>query len=103
LSSEDRWLRHTHHIVTLNVTLPQENAGKIQIVINDTLGGVVSANASDSVSAFGQGYVTGRSRATGIHDAHCSTHPSADNGRGAINGVKTPNSCTLWRQRFSTP
>jgi hypothetical protein len=84
----------SHHIITLNVVLPQDGAIKIQVAINDRLDGVVSANAGDSVFAYGQGYVTSGPWAAGIHDVHCSTHPSADNGWVVVNGVKTPSSCT---------
>jgi len=53
----------SHHIITLNVTLPVEGAVKVQVAINDS------------------------------HDVHCSTHPTADNGWVVVNGVKTPSSC----------
>jgi hypothetical protein len=56
----------SHHIIALNVMLPQDGAVKIQIVINDRLDGVVSANAGDSVFAYGQGYVTSGPWAVGI-------------------------------------
>jgi hypothetical protein len=83
----------SHHIITVNVMLPQDGAVKIQVAVNDTLDGVVSANPGDSVFAYGQGYVTSGLWAAGIHDVHCSTHPSADNGWIVVNGVKTPRSC----------
>ncbi|GGH06414.1 hypothetical protein [Silvibacterium dinghuense] len=87
--------RHgSHHIITLDVTLPQDGAVKIQVAINDALDGTVSANAGDSVFAYGQGYVTGGLWVAGIHDVHCSTHPTADNGWVVVNGAKTPNSCS---------
>ena len=78
----------SHHVITLNVSLPQNGNVKIQIAINDTLDGVVSANAGDSVFAYGQGYVTSGPWAGGIHDVHCSTHPTADNGWVVVNGTK---------------
>jgi len=83
----------SHHIITLNVTLPVEGAVKVQVAINDSLDGVVSANAGDRVFAYGQGYVTGGAWVAGVHDVHCSTHPTADNGWVVVNGVKTPSSC----------
>ena len=83
----------SHHIITLTVNLPQDGAVKVQIAINDTLDGPVSANNGDSVFAYGQGYVTGGAWLAGVHDVHCSTHPAADNGWVVVNGVKTPTSC----------
>ena len=82
-----------HHIITLDVMLPQDGKARIQIAINDDLDGAISAKAGDQVFAYGQGYsTTGRWKA-GIHDVHCSTHRSADNGWVVVNGAKTPQSC----------
>jgi len=84
----------SHHIISLTANLPQDGMVKIQIAINDTLDGVVSANGGDAVFAYGQGYVTRGAWVAGVHDVHCSTHPTADNGWVVVNGVKTPSSCT---------
>ncbi len=84
----------SHHIITLKVTLPEDGVVQIQIAINDALDGAVSAKNGDSVFAFGQGYVTGGAWVAGIHDVHCSTHPTADNGWVVVNGTKTPTSCS---------
>lgn len=83
----------SHHIITLSVNLPQDGTVKIQVAINDSLDGAVSAQSGDSVFAYGQGYVTGGAWVAGIHDVHCSTHRTADNGWVVVNGVKTPASC----------
>jgi hypothetical protein len=83
----------SHHIITVSVNLPNDGPAKIQIAINDTLDGVVSAKPGDAVFAYGQGYTTGGAWVAGIHDVHCSTHRTADNGWVVVNGVKTPNSC----------
>jgi hypothetical protein len=83
----------SHHIITLSVNLPQDGAVKVQVAINDSLDGAVFAKSGDSVFAYGQGYVTGGAWVAGVHDVHCSTHPTADNGWVVVNGVKTPTSC----------
>jgi hypothetical protein len=86
--------RHgSHHIVTVDAQLPQRGNVRVQIAINDTLDGVVTASRGDQVFAYGQGYISGGGWAAGIHDVHCSTHRSADNGWVVVNGAKTPNSC----------
>ncbi|SDE96963.1 hypothetical protein [Terriglobus roseus] len=89
----------SHHIITVNVKLPDGQAAKIQIAINDSLDGVVSAKPGDSVFAYGEGYTTGGLWVAGIHDVHCSTHPTADNGWVVVNGNKTPKSCPTRRSR----
>lgn len=83
----------SHHIITVKVELPQDGTKYIQIAINDSLDGAVSANAGDSVFAYGQGYIAHGKWVAGIHDVHCSTHPTADNGWVVVNGTKTPSSC----------
>jgi hypothetical protein len=83
----------SHHIITLAVTLPDDGPVKVQVAINDTLDGPITAAPGASVFAFGQGYVTGGAWVAGVHDVHCSTHPTADNGWVVVNGVKTPASC----------
>jgi len=65
----------------------------VQIVTNDDLDGPVTARPSDPVFAYGQGYISHGFWSAGIHDVHCSTHPTADNGWVVIAGVKTPQSC----------
>jgi len=86
--------RHgSHHIITLHVQLPQGSNVRIQIAVNDSLDGVVSASSGDQVFAYGQGYISGGGWAAGIHDVHCSTHRSADNGWVVVNGAKTPAYC----------
>ena len=90
--------RHgSHHIITLTAQLPAGNSVLVQIAINDSLDGPVSASAGQQVYAFGQGYISGGQWAAGVHDVHCSTHPAADNGWVVVNGVKTPASCPAHR------
>jgi hypothetical protein len=83
----------SHHVTTIAAPLPNGQTVNVQIVVNDELDGVVTARASDSVFAYGQGYIAHGFWAAGIHDVHCSTHPGADNGWVVVAGVKTPQSC----------
>ena len=86
--------RHgSHHIITVDVPLPQGDHVRVQIAVNDSLDGVVTALRGDQVFAYGQGYISGGGWAAGIHDVHCSTHRSADKGWVVVNGTKTPNWC----------
>jgi hypothetical protein len=86
--------RHgSHHIITVDALLPQDGKVRVQIAVNDSLDGPLSAARGDSVFAYGQGYISGGGWAAGIHDVHCSTHRSADNGWVVVNGHKTPASC----------
>jgi len=90
--------RHgSHHIITLAVNLPDDGPAMVQIAINDALDGPVTAAPNQTVFAYGQGYITGGAWVAGVHDVHCSTHPSADNGWVVVNGGKTPTSCPLGR------
>ena len=82
-----------HHLITLTAVLPQDGSVQVQIAINDTLDGPITAKRNASVFAFGEGYITGGAWVAGVHDVHCSTHPSADNGWVVVNGVKTPKTC----------
>jgi len=86
--------RHgSHHIITVDAQLPQGQNVRVQIAINDSLDGVVTARRGDQVFAYGQGYISGGGWAAGIHDVHCATHRSADNGWVVVNGTKTPSFC----------
>lgn len=86
--------RHgSHHIITVVAQLPQGGSVRVQIAINDSLDGVVTASRGDQVFAYGQGYISGGGWVAGIHDVHCSTHRGADNGWVSVNGTKTPNWC----------
>jgi hypothetical protein len=87
----------SHHITTIAVNLPDGQTVSVQIVTNDDLDGPVTAQANDSVFAYGQGYVANGRWAAGIHDTHCSTHRGADNGWVVVAGVKTPKSCSNLR------
>jgi hypothetical protein len=83
----------SHHITTIAVTLPSGGTVSVQVVTNDDLDGIVTAQINDPVFAYGQGYIAHGPWAAGIHDVHCSTHPGADNGWVVLAGVKTPTSC----------
>lgn len=86
--------RHgTHHVTTITAPLPSGHSVNVQIVVNDDLDGIVTAQANDPVFAYGQGYISHGFWAAGIHDVHCSTHPGADNGWVVVAGVKTPRTC----------
>ena len=83
----------SHHVTTLSVPFPNGQTVMVQVVTNDDLDGVVTANNGDQVYAYGQAYVDHGRWVAGVHDVHCSTHPTADNGWIVVNGVKTPSSC----------
>lgn len=86
--------RHgSHHIITVDAQLPQGRNVRVQVAINDSLDGPVSARRGDQVFAYGQGYIGGGGWDAGIHDVHCSTHRSANNGWVVVNGAKSPSSC----------
>jgi hypothetical protein len=83
----------SHHITTIAAPLPNGLTVNVQVVTNDDLDGVVTAQVNDPVFAYGQGYIAHGFWAAGIHDVHCSTHPGADNGWVVVAGVKIPPSC----------
>ncbi len=83
----------SHHVTTIAAPLPNGQTVNVQIVVNDDLDGVVTAQPNDPVFAYGQGYISHGFWAAGVHDVHCSTHPGADNGWVVVAGVKTPQSC----------
>lgn len=85
----------SHHVTTIAAPLPNGQTVNVQIVVNDELDGVVTAQLNDAVFAYGQGYISHGFWAAGIHDVHCSTHPGADNGWVVVAGVKTPRNCPL--------
>jgi hypothetical protein len=86
--------RHgSHHIITLSVQMPDNSTVQVQVAINDSLDGAVSANPGQQVFAYGQGYIARGAWVAGIHDVHCSTHAAADNGWVVVDGAKTPASC----------
>lgn len=83
----------SHHIITVEVNLPDDGKKMVQIAINDALDGVVTAAPNAPVFAYGQGYIAHGAWVAGVHDVHCSTHRTADNGWVVVAGVKTPASC----------
>ena len=83
----------SHHVITLSVPLSNGSTIRVQVVANDSLDGVITANNGDQVAAFGQGYITHGQAQAGVHDVHCSTHPTADNGWVYINGKLATPTC----------
>ena len=98
VATQNSQVRHggphgSHHVISIGVDLPQDGRVEVQVVINDDLDGVVTAKAGDPVFAYGQAYTAHGKWVAGVHDVHCSTHPTADNGWVVVAGVKTPRSC----------
>lgn len=83
----------SHQVITLAVALPSGRGIHVQVVINDALDGVVTADDGDQVSAYGQGYLTSGAAQAGVHDVHCSTHTGADNGWVYINNKLESKVC----------
>lgn len=93
----------SHHVTTLAVRFPDKGQDvHVQVVTNDALDGVVTASANDPVFAYGQAYLTHGLWVAGVHDVHCSTHPTADNGWVVVAGVKSPASCPHSRKKAKT-
>jgi hypothetical protein len=87
-----------HQILPLLVNLPGAGSKLVEVVTNDDLDGVVTAPKGAQVFAYGQAYFDEGSRfAAGIHDVHCATHRTADNGWVVVDGVKAPASCPAYR------
>jgi hypothetical protein len=85
-----------HEILPLRVIFPDGSERLVEVVTNDDLDGVITAPARATVFAYGQAYVPSRGHfAAGIHDVHCSTHRSADNGWVVVNSAKHPGTCHL--------
>jgi hypothetical protein len=96
-SRTQRGGRHgSHEILPLVVNLPGAGSKLVEVVINDDLDGTVTASKGAAVYAYGQAFFDQGSRfVAGIHDVHCSTHRTADNGWVVVDGQKSPASCTL--------
>lgn len=84
----------SHHVTTLTVTLPNGRNVQVEVVTNDQLDGVVTANPGDHVAAYGQGYLTTGKWQAGVHDVHCSTDAGQNNGWVYINGKAVTPSCS---------
>lgn len=83
-----------HEVLPLMVKFPDGNTHLVEVVTNDDLDGVVTAPRGAAVFAYGQAFLPDRGQFTaGIHDVHCSTHRTADNGWVVVNGSKSPVSC----------
>ncbi len=83
----------SHHVTSVSAPISTGGTLLVEIVTNDSLDGVVSAQAGDRVFAFGQFYQTSerqRPYVAGIHDTHCSTHSGADNGWVVVNDARWP-------------
>ena len=84
----------SHQILPLRVTFPDGNTRLVEVVTNDDLDGVVTAPVNAQVYAYGQAFFPSKGRfVAGVHDVHCSTHRSADNGWVVVNGQQHPASC----------
>jgi hypothetical protein len=83
-----------HQLLPLLVNLPGAGSKLVEVVTNDDLDGVVTAPKGAEVYAYGQAFFDQGSRfVAGIHDVHCATHRSADNGWVVVNGDKSPATC----------
>lgn len=100
-SRTQRGGRHgSHEILPLVVNLPGAGSKLVEVVINDDLDGVVTAPKGAQVYAYGQAFFDQGSRfVAGIHDVHCSTHRTADNGWVVVDGQKSPASCPSFQNR----
>ncbi|MGA9718484.1 MAG: hypothetical protein WBQ79_09415 [Acidobacteriaceae bacterium] len=100
-SRTQRGGRHgSHEILPLVVNLPGVGSKLVEVVINDDLDGVVTAPKGAAVYAYGQAFFDQGSRfVAGIHDVHCSTHRTADNGWVVVDGQKSPTSCASYQNR----
>jgi hypothetical protein len=86
----------SHQVLPLLVNLPGVGAKLAEVVTNDDLDGVVTATKGAQVFAYGQAFFDQGSRfVAGIHDVHCATHRTADNGWVVVDGVKSPASCPV--------
>jgi hypothetical protein len=84
----------SHQILPLRVPFPDGNTRLVEVVTNDDLDGVVTAPSGAQIYAYGQAFFPSHGHfVAGIHDVHCSTHRSADNGWVVVNGQKHPASC----------
>lgn len=88
----------SHQVLPLLVNLPGAGSKLVEVVTNDELDGVVTAPKGAQVYAYGQAFFDQGSRfVAGIHDVHCATHRTADNGWVVVNGAKSPPSCPVYR------
>jgi hypothetical protein len=89
----------SHQVLPLVVNLPGAGSRLIEVVTNDDLDGVVTAPKGAAVYAYGQAFFDHGSRfVAGIHEVHCATHRTADNGWVVVNGVKAPASCPAYQR-----
>jgi hypothetical protein len=89
----------SHQVLPLVVNLPGAGSKLVEVLTNDDLDGVVTAAKGAEVYAYGQAFFDQGSRfVAGIHDVHCATHRTADNGWVVVNGVKSPASCPAYRR-----
>jgi hypothetical protein len=89
----------SHQVLPLVVNLPGAGSRLVEVVTNDDLDGVVTAPKGAAVYAYGQAFFDQGSRfVAGIHEVHCATHRTADNGWVVVNGVKAPASCPAYQR-----
>ncbi len=93
-----------HQVLSLEAPTPDGQKILVEIVTNDELDGYVSAATGDAIFAYGQAYIPSPNEhrpggvhfAVGVHDTHCSTHRSADDGWVVVAGKRYPEgSCGL--------
>jgi hypothetical protein len=90
----------SHEVLPLLVNLPGMGSKLVEVVTNDELDGVVTAPKGAQVFAYGQAFFDqGSQFVAGIHDVHCATHRTADNGWVVVNGAKSPANCGLSQHR----
>jgi hypothetical protein len=83
----------SHHVTSVAAPVATGGTLLVQIVTNDSLDGIVTAQTGDRVFALGQFYQTTerqRPYVAGVHDTHCATHAGADNGWVVIDGNRWP-------------
>jgi hypothetical protein len=89
----------SHEVLPLVVNLPGAGPKLVEVVINDDLDGVMTAPKGALVYTYGQAFFDQGSRfVAGIHDVHCSTHRTADNGWVVVDGQKSPTTCPAYRR-----
>jgi hypothetical protein len=89
----------SHEVLPLLVNLPGAGSKLVEVVTNDDLDGAVTAPKGAQVYAYGQAFFDRGSRfVAGIHDVHCSTHRTADNGWVVVDGQKSPTTCPAYRR-----
>ena len=96
-----------HQVILLAAPAPDGTTVTIELVMNDALGGIVSAATEELVFAYGQAYITSSRDIrldnihplAGIHDTHCATNSYMDDGWVVVNGRHYPTRAGSQRPR----